>query len=266
MVALANAIPADAIPPMVRLSVVRDLPAVPGVDYLGGNLGEALFTTPGAVARLWRSYDYRREMTLSVESTVDPNGRPLNFDWVLLRGDPGKVRISRGDAGGHLATISVDWHETRPVAPRSPLSTDRIDIGVFANNGVHDSAPAFISIAFPVHQKRVWEEGPTGMRLRSLGYAVPEGVYADPVLWPRAAWRDTLLYDADGRRSGLVREVKGGGVEQYVIGRTALRDALVSPSPFAGGAAETGPLLLHMVETDEAGGLVLRPPAALTLR
>ena len=111
-----------------------------GVDYFGEGLSEQLFDTPAAIARIWRSRACTRAMTVSAEETADPNGRPLSFEWRLLQGDPARVRITPAE-DGRTARIEIDWHEPFPISKDNPIRSARVDIGVFANNGVHDSAP-----------------------------------------------------------------------------------------------------------------------------
>ncbi len=210
-VALANSLMPDAIPPVVRMNVLAE-------DFTGrsGLTGqsERLFDTPSAIARLWRGPAFTRAITVSAAATTDPNGRPLRFDWVLLRGDPAAVTITPLDDAGSRARITLNWQAARP-APRTfvlppqaqpPLST-RIDIGVFARNGVHDSAPAFVSVALPLHEDRRYAPGPDGqMRLAEVDYdAVGRGQEFDPALWWSAPWRDRFAYDDTGALAGWSR-------------------------------------------------------------
>ena len=73
-------------------------------------LSERLFDTPQAVARIWRSTAGRRTMILSAEDSRDANGRPLDFTWALLQGDPDKVTIEPLDDGVR-ARVTLDWHD-----------------------------------------------------------------------------------------------------------------------------------------------------------
>jgi len=180
MVALANAIAPDAVPPMVRLTVEEDFD--PGADP---GLPEQLFDTPSAIARIWRSGAGRREMVVSAAETVDPNGRDLDFTWVLLRGDPARVRIEPLAPDGRRARIVLDWQAPRPVPGLPELQSARIDIGVFADNGVHPSAPAFLSVLLPAHERRVYDTGPDGVpRMIEIARDPAEGIYVDPALFP----------------------------------------------------------------------------------
>lgn len=159
MVSLANSIKADDLPAEARIRVVAEELGTEGVDFFGQGLSERLFDTPQAVARIWRSSTGRREMILTAEDSRDANGRPLQFTWALLQGDPDKVKIEPLD-GGRRARVTIDWHDPFPISEDNPQLTSRVDIGVFAHNGVHDSAPAILSWAFPTHETRTYETTP----------------------------------------------------------------------------------------------------------
>lgn len=205
MVALAAAIRADQVPPMVHLEVVRDLAGIPGVDFLSQNLSERLFTTPGAIARIWRSFSGQRRMVVTAERTTDPNGHPLTFEWVVLRGNPDKVRIATTDPNQATAEISVDWHSPDELTGPGGLPLSRIEIGVFAHNGFHHSAPAFISLAVPLHQNREYAGQGDAARLWRLTYDAASR-YVDPLVWPVAQWDDRLAHGPDGRVEVLTRK------------------------------------------------------------
>jgi hypothetical protein len=207
MVSLANSIEPGAIPPMVRLAVLEEDAPREGVDFFGQGLSEQFFDTPSAIGRIWRGKAYTRRFLLSAEATSDPNDRPLAFHWHLLHGDPDRVRITPL-AGGGRARVEIDWQEPRPVSETDPVLAARVDIGVFADNGAHDSAPALFSLLFPAHETRRYAPGPDGaMRIAMIDHADPAkaGTYADPMLMPRADWRDDYRYAADGRPLGWTR-------------------------------------------------------------
>jgi hypothetical protein len=207
MVSLANAIRADEIPAEVRLQVEAEELGREGVDFFGLGLSEQLFDTPQAIARIWRSRVGRREMIVSAADSRDVNGRDIDFHWQLLQGDPEKVTIEPLD-GGLRARITLDWHDPYMISEETPFTTARVDIGVFANNGVHDSAPAILSWYFPPDQTRLYENGPDGVpRILSIDHADPQKaeVYADPLLLPRADWRDAFSYAPDGSLVGWTR-------------------------------------------------------------
>ncbi|MFQ8431928.1 hypothetical protein [Amaricoccus sp. W119] len=229
MVSLANSIRPGDIPPQVRIAVTAEDLGVQGLDFFGEGLSEQLFDTPAAVARIWRSRVHTREITLDAGETADPNGRDLSFEWRLLAGDPEKVRITPSE-DGRSARIALDWHEPFPISEDNPVTTHRVDIGVFANNGVHDSAPAILSVHFPPGETRVYETGPDGAaRIASIaprdvagdtegnaaGAAGGAKPYADPMLLPRADWRDDYLYAEDGMPLGWIRTWTSGATEAF---------------------------------------------------
>ncbi len=219
LVQAANALAPGDIPPMVRLSVERDFAARPGVDFPDPAASEALFTTPAAIARAWRSLDHRREIVLSAADTVDPNGRDLVFDWVVLRGDPDRITIRHDadDPARTRARITIDWHDAYPVPGRDDLMTARVDIGVFARNGAAVSAPSFLSVAFPVHQNRRYVAGPDGrMRIAEVSYRPPgrgQGYgdgYVDPALWAVGDWTDSYDWPEGGGFATVTRRYADG--------------------------------------------------------
>lgn len=207
MIGLAAAIAPEDIPPLVRLNVVaEDFSPKAGL----ADLPERLFDTPSAIARVWRGPEYERHITLSAARTRDPNGRDLEFFWVLLRGDPDKVRITPAE-DGQSAEIALNWHDPLPVRSAllgTPRLSSRVDIGVIAWNGAQFSAPAFLSVSFPTHQQRVYAPGPDSrMRLASVDYdARARNADYDPVLHWSARWRDVMEYDADNTLTGWRRE------------------------------------------------------------
>jgi hypothetical protein len=209
MVGHAAALRPEDIPPVVHLKVVNeDFQHQAGL----GALDEHLFTTPSAIARLWRNWAWEREMIVSASSTTDPNEHALKFDWVLLRGDPERVRIEPLDADGSRARITVNWHDAFVLPPDGNSDvpsrlTSRVDIGVFAANGRQDSAPAFVSINFPTHQERVYAASESDdPHLLSINYdAARRGVYYDPVLYWSASWADEFRYNREGELDGWTR-------------------------------------------------------------
>ncbi|MEO0990899.1 MAG: hypothetical protein AAFX00_08130, partial [Pseudomonadota bacterium] len=203
MIARAAAMTPDKVPPLVMLQVIEES----FVDVAGlGQRSEKLFDTPSAIARLWRSTGGRQSMIVSTANTTDPNGRPLTFVWRVLSGDPEKVRITPLDADGTLARIEIDWHDPFTRATRASQEdkrvSSRVDIGVFASNGAHISAPGFISVAFPSHQVRQYTDGPNGVPTPvSIDYdAAGRDAYLDPLLYWSAPWTDAFTEGGIARR------------------------------------------------------------------
>lgn len=208
MIARANQLRAEDVPPMVRLSVLEESRPQPGIEQFGP-MTETLFDTPSAVARTIRSTGYEHRMTVSAADTVDPNGRSLRFNWVVLSGDARRIRIEPKDDDRKTVEISVPWHEPRPVPGRPDLMTSRVDIGIFAHNGVNYSAPAFISLYYPANQ---WREYDASGRPLFIDYHASRhaGRYADPALYPAMDWSDRYQYDGDGNLTGWTRRRENG--------------------------------------------------------
>jgi hypothetical protein len=206
MMQLAGLMTAEDLPPLVRLSVLSE-DFGPSAGLAG--LSERLFDTPSAIARIWRGQAFRREITLSTALT-DPAGI-ARWHWVLLRGDPARVRIMPLAAGAS-ARIELDWHD--PGAPAAAAAGQtvrrgqRIDIGVFAETaGGQISAPAMVSVSLPLHEDRIYGPGPDGrMRLLSVDHdALGRGSAFDPLLYRSAPWRDDMIWAPDGRLAGWRR-------------------------------------------------------------
>ncbi|MBK5927369.1 hypothetical protein [Rhodobaculum claviforme] len=207
--AAAQAMTPDTIPPLVQLRVLEDGFAA---DAGLARRSEVLFDTPAAVARLWRGWEGRREMVVSTAATRDPNDRPLEVHWIVVSGDPDKVRIEPLDPAGRRARVVVDWHDTPFVPRHGGLERARVEIAVIAWNGAQYSAPSFVTVAFPSHQRRVYEDGGAdGPRLVSVDYdAEARGGTFDPLLWWRAPWTDTAIRDDLGRLIGWRRTGRDG--------------------------------------------------------
>jgi hypothetical protein len=256
MVSLANSIQPGDIPAQVRLRMEAEDPAHQGVDYFGRGLSEELFDTPGAIARIWRSKAGRRTMTVSAADSRDVNGRPLAFEWRLLQGDPAKVRVEPLD-GGARARITLDWHDPFQISEATPLTTARVDIGVFANNGVHDSSPAILSVYFPPLEARTYAEGPDGApRILSIDHAARPDAYADPLLLARADWRDDYVYDEGGSLTGWTRSRAGRAPEEF----TAAGNRILTRR--ADGSPERAEAVAYAVRQDVGGVLVVEELSA----
>ncbi|MEI6533999.1 MAG: hypothetical protein WCN98_01575 [Verrucomicrobiaceae bacterium] len=157
-VRLAHNLPPLAVPPVAMLEVKQETPEViPGRDFfeLPAVKNEKLADTPCAIARIMRGSAFRREMTVSAARSVDPLQRTLLFKWVLLQGDPKRVKIEPA-ADGAEARITVHWHPE--LAAASGLVSHRVDIGVFAGNGISWSAPSFITFYMLPNESRSYRE------------------------------------------------------------------------------------------------------------
>ncbi len=145
MVERAHALEPDALPPLVQLEVLAEDRAVAGEDHFDLGRSEELCTTPSVIARIHRRRAQTFRLTVSAKPSLDLHGKPLRFAWVVLRGDAERIRIETREDGA-VAEIAVPYHHRRPVAEDARMTSRRVDIGVFAHNGAHDSSPAFVTV------------------------------------------------------------------------------------------------------------------------
>lgn len=145
MVEMAHGISLSTIPPIALITVLKEDTPVNGIDYFDPERTEKLADTPAVIARIFRGSDYLRKMTVSAEGSGDLNNRPLKFHWVVLRGDPDRIKIEYLNDSRSVAEIEVPYHARFPVSEDSTLESNRVDIGVFVHNGTYYSPPAFIT-------------------------------------------------------------------------------------------------------------------------
>ena len=170
MIKLANSLSVEDIPPIVQLAVIEESLPQSGIDVFGPQ-SEKLFDTPAAIARVVRSSAYQNRMVVRAAPSKAGSQQALSYRWVVLCGDPMRIQIKPRRSDGSEAELIVAWHERRSIADRPELTTDRVDIGVFAHNGRHFSAPSFISFVYPARQKRDYDDQ---NRIVSIDYLAPE--------------------------------------------------------------------------------------------
>jgi hypothetical protein len=230
MIRLAHDMNRETVPPLVALRLVEENEApVLGRDLFDPLAAERLFDTPHVIARIFRGTAQRRRLVVSAEDSRDLNGLPLEYRWVVLCGDAGKIDIKPLTDNSSRVELSVAWHDRRPVEPGSPLETNRVDIGCFVGNGTNWSCPAFITFYCPDNEQRVYD---ADGRLQSITY---NGNYADPLIVLGKDWRDEYHYDANGL-AGWTR-VRGEARQDF----TATGERILSPAA-DGEPAKTCPV------------------------
>ncbi|MFZ4397746.1 MAG: hypothetical protein ACOYOU_19215 [Kiritimatiellia bacterium] len=205
MLRLAHDLSLTNLPPLVELKVVSEDRFTAGRDYFDvADRGEGLFTTPCAIARVWRATARTRRMVVSAAGSHAPDRRPLTYHWSVLCGDPAAVLIVPRTSDASIVEITFTWQARHPVCSGSSLQSSRIEIGAFASNGSLWSAPAFISFTTLNNEKR---EYAADGRILSVTYVGGEeaGPYVDPVYDLPKSWRDDYHYDAGGKLSGWTR-------------------------------------------------------------
>ena len=157
MVRIAHAMDPGEIPPMVQLKVVEDLQGRDGRDWFDPGLGEKLFDTPCAIARIGRSVQKVRRMVISAEGSYDANKRPLSYHWAVLRGDPNSVKIKPLNENQSLVELCIPFARSRPIWPEADIESPRVDVGACVNHGKYFSAPGFVTMYFLPNEARTYD-------------------------------------------------------------------------------------------------------------
>lgn len=208
MIQLANGIETTNIPPLVQLSVVEEtFGGSHPTRYNESNRSEQRFTTPNAIARIFYGTEKTKRMVVSAEGSFDVNSLPLTYHYVVLRGDPSKVRITPLNAAGSRAEIEFDYDAGRIVEGTQRLSNLQV-VGVFVHNGSYYSAPAFISSLSLWNEQRTY--GPDGL-IQQINYLSNDinGEVSTfySVSYSKSWSSDTYTHDFNGRPAGWVRSV-----------------------------------------------------------
>jgi hypothetical protein len=178
---------------------------------------------------------------MKVRAMKNKDGESCKLVWKVLQGDGGKVRFRKlpdtkdGEKGDELTyetvEIEVDYHAAFevPLADGMKVKTSRVDIGCFRVEDGVASIPTVVSVIFSPNETR--EYGKDG-RLVSVDYTRRQIANWRPWYCPKANFRDTFHWNADGKLTGWTR-VNGEGVtneftrEGLVVMR---RDALGRPT------------------------------------
>ncbi|MEL6769215.1 MAG: hypothetical protein AAFP17_18700, partial [Pseudomonadota bacterium] len=233
-----------------------DVSGQEGTDYFGAGLNEQLFDTPFSLARVWRSQAASRRMLLVSGPNFETGRDVITMRWVLLRGDPERVKIEPLDRRGRRAELVVDWHDGVAVPGRDDMKSQRVDIAVFADNGFELSAPAFVSILFPAGQAREYEpDGQGGQRIARIDYRAFEGdetVYDDPLIFPARPWQDRYDYGPEGKLLGWTRQHADGTRERYTESGLLVRESDPNGRPLVVESVE------YPLRRDGSGARVVR--------
>jgi len=207
MVIAAHTMTRAAVPPIVFIKVVSESEALPGRDFFerAGITSERLGDTASAIARVFRGNDAEHEMVVTTSGSGDLLGRPLKLECKLLRGDPALVRIESADAPGQFR-IRVKWH--MPMITETGIRTHRVDLAVFASNGVSTSAPAFITFYMLPNEVRSYD---AKGRVSEVFYEAPNPDTGLPYSPADARWLEVF-------RAALLTggDLPGGLMEQAV--------------------------------------------------
>lgn len=202
MIKLANALDFEDVAPLVSLRVLEESRSRDGIDNFAKQLPERLSDTPASIVRIIRNSAFEKRLVIEAKPAGIKNIASLKYHWVILQGDKKKIKITPKDAQGTAAEIKVGWHSAFKANFQGDVQTNRVDIGVIADNGENLSAPSIISLFFPPHQQRFYTE--TG-KLLAIDHRNQLKAYMDPRLFPKRNWRDDYTYDRKGNLTGWIR-------------------------------------------------------------
>lgn len=250
MVELAHKLTVEDVPPLVRLEVVREDEPVNGRDFFSARPTNKLFDSPSAIARIGRSVEYRRKMTVSAESSIDVNKRPLKWHWAVLRGDPKLIKITPKNESGSVVELDIAHHSRRPIRDGHDVESPRVDIGCFVHNGAHYASPGFVTFHFPANEMRTYD--PTNQRLIKVEYQDRQsgGNYEDPFVAVTKNWKDEYHYNVTGERTGWTRTRHDGKVQEFtadgleIVGKDASGKIMTRPVRYAALQQKNGPVLI----------------------
>ena len=229
MVTMAHSLTTESLPPMVQLKVVEEDEPVVGRDYFDVAPRQRLFDTPCAIARVMKSTKYDYRMVVTAEASKDLDGKPLTYQWVLLRGDPKLVQIKKLNDSGSQVELVVSYHQRRPIAPGSKMESNRVDIGAFVSNGQYYSAPGFVSFYYLDNEKRIYDDQ---HRIQVVDYTDPtvKSKYVDPAIDFRKNWRDEYHYADDGSLLGWTR-IRGADRQEFTADGQLILDKDAAGQP-----------------------------------
>ncbi len=202
MIRLANDLDASEFPSIVQMRVLEENQPIPGIDDFTLSLPETLFNTPAAIARVIRSSAFQKTMKIQVKSVNKNFNEKIEYKWVLLQGDPGKISIEKSTADGGTVRITSKWHTPFEPKSRKGATSNRVEIAVFAVTDKSVSAPSFVTLLYPENQTRVYSaQG----KIQSIDHTGNERIYVDPQIFAKRNWRDDYHYDNQGRLIGWTR-------------------------------------------------------------
>ena len=223
MINMAQGIDTTNIPPMIQLVVEKETYGErKDFRYNDNKVTEQHFTTPAAIARVFRGPEYTKHMIINASTSIDANGLPLSYEFVLLRGDPDHVRITPLNASGSRVRIEIDYHTEAPdpnsnriynetANPKIHRLSNLVVIGAFVNNGSYYSAPGFITSFSLRNEIRNYD---VNNLIKSITYT-DEGTIGFDTLSRNRRWEtDTYTHDFNQRMTGWTRN-DSGTLSQY---------------------------------------------------
>ena len=115
---------------------------------------------------------------------------------------------------GSEMCIRDSYYHPRAAIENSKLESNRIDVGVFANNGKYFSAPGFVTSYSINSEYRTYNKNGN---IESIDYNHPTIAkrYTDPMITSRKDWRDEYSYTSDGKLLGWTRHRTGSDPQEF---------------------------------------------------
>jgi hypothetical protein len=160
MVLAANRMTQGGIPPVVLINIQDETEFEPGTHFFEPESPHPwkLATSPVSIARLFRGNQSHYKCTLSTQGSGDLLGRPLTLRAVVLQGDPSLISI-KSDPGKNTFQLTIPWQPPEKTSPSDGfIRSHRIDIGIFADNGITVSTPAIFSLYMFPNERRFYDE------------------------------------------------------------------------------------------------------------
>lgn len=245
MVRTAHDMRPPMVPPVVQIEVTEEDSSEAVKDWFEAEPSRPwkLADTPVSVARIMRSSRTEHSLTVSARKSADLMGRPVQLRWQLLQGDPRFVRV---EALGKepAARLHVRWQP--PVKTATGILSHRVDIGVFASNGISTSAPAILSFYMLPNEMRFYDEK---ARVSEIHYQTHNPDLGLPATSQDARWLKAMLavsLAGDGLRSRLmeklVREKNRQALQKAWLGLDRQRQEIARAESRDDGKEETARL------------------------
>lgn len=206
MIQMAHDMRPPMIPPLVQIEVVEETELKPGKDYFETDRAQLykLADTPVSVARILRSNSTEYTMVLSAKKSADILGRPIQLRWQLLQGDSRLIKLETNEKEP-VARLHIKWQP--PAKTATGIRSYRVDIGVFASNGISTSAPAIVSFYMLPNEMHFYD---SKGRVTDICYQTHNPEAGLPVSPRDPRWMKAMLalsLAGDGLRSVLAEKL-----------------------------------------------------------
>jgi len=198
-------LPTD-IPPIALIDLIEETAFQAGTHFFEPENPHPhqLSTTPASIARLFRGNQATYEMVLSTAKSGDLLNRPITIRTAVLQGDPSLIEVGI-EKNRPILRIKVRWQPPLTVTHlNQSIRSHRVDIGIFADNGVTLSAPAILSFYFLPNERRFYDDQG---RISEICYLASNPELGLPTSDTDLRWLAVLkacIVKADGLRSTLM--------------------------------------------------------------